>query len=279
MKKPSNCADPAENAWEWCGQVISKLPTDYIASLSCCARFIIEAIASGNLVDIHTAQMLNDLLPSFLARPPNSDVEDTFVHSYLSPALRAVFHTDKHFQIEWANAALSDDIAKYKPEFKVATQVLNKKLTLVVTEIKPPKHHSSVESDCVKLCRQMKQCFNDLVLAGVPSPIVCGLKFDGFFMETFVLDMPAPKIYRVAKLASVDIYRDLSQFSLIPSVVSHLVQVKNIAVKVAQDTEETILADHRHLRHPKPSLPSSWISYNHYVLIDLHSTGHTEVMQ
>ena len=131
------CAKSAENAWKWCGQVISQPPADYIASLSCCARFVIGATASGNLVDIHTAQVLNDLLPSFLARPSNSDVEDTFVQSYLSPALRAVFHTDEHLQIEWANAALSDEVVKYKPDFKVSTQVLNKKLTLVVTEIKP----------------------------------------------------------------------------------------------------------------------------------------------
>ena len=79
-----------------------------------------------------------------------------------------------------------------------------------------------------------------MVLAGVLSPVVCGLKFDGLFMETFALDMPAPKVYRVVKLASIDIYRDLSQFNLIPSIVSHMVRVRNIAVKVAQDAEETV---------------------------------------
>ena len=97
---------------------------------------------------------------------------------------------------------------------------------LVVTEIKPPKSHSSVESDPVKLCRQMKQGFNDMVLAGVPSPVVCGIKFDGSFMETFALDMPSPKVYRVYKLAGTDIYRDLEQFDLIPALISHLLQVK-----------------------------------------------------
>ncbi|OAD01816.1 hypothetical protein MUCCIDRAFT_111155 [Mucor lusitanicus CBS 277.49] len=259
-------ASSPSNAWKWCNQVKDNAPFDYIESLAVCAGFTIEATTSKNLVDIHTAQVLNDLLPSFLFRPPNAAIEDTFVQAYLSPALRSVFVTHERLQYEWANAALSSDEVKYKPDFKVFTQILNKKLMLVVTEIKPPTSHSSVESDTVKLGRQMKYCFNQLVLSGVPSPVVCGLKFDGFFMETYAMDMTAPKIYRIFKLASVDIYRDLSQFTLIPTIVSYLLQIRSIAVKVAKDAESTILAANNDLRQPEPSLPPSWLTYDHYVL-------------
>ena len=182
------CEEAATQAWKkWCSDVMTRPPVNYIASLPTCARYALEATASRNSIDIHTAQVLNSLLPSFFFCPPYATIQDTFVQSYLASALRAVFTTNEHLNIEWANAALSEDARMYKPDFSVATHVTNKKHKLIITEVKPPKSHSSVESDMVKLGRQMKQCFNKMVIAGVPSPGVCAFKFDRAASEQTML--------------------------------------------------------------------------------------------
>lgn len=134
-------------------------------------------------------------------------------------------------------------------------------------KIKPPKSHSSIESNLVKLCRQMKKYFNDMVLAGAPSPVVCGIKFDGSFMETFVLHMPSPKVYCVYKLAGVDAYHGLEQFNLIPALISHLLQAKNMILKVIDDVEAAILTVNENLRKLECSSPSSWLSYDYCVFM------------
>lgn len=94
------CAEVVSQAWKWCSDVMTKPPVDYIASLTTCAQFTLEATAFRNLVDVPTAQVLNILLPFFLFGPPDATIEDAFVPSYLDPALCAVLTTNKHLKIQ-----------------------------------------------------------------------------------------------------------------------------------------------------------------------------------
>lgn len=101
--------------------------------------------------------------------------------------------------------------------------------------------------------------------AGVPSPLACGLKFDDF-LWMHALDMPAPKFYRIYKLTNVSVYLGLFKFSLIPNIVPHFLQVRNIALKTAVDADKAILAANEWLRRPEPTPPTSWLTCDRYVL-------------
>lgn len=178
----------------WCLEIATSPPPNWIVALDICADYMKSATAATDksIIDIQTAQDLSQVLPSFISSAPNRSVEDSNVHHYLAPLLQSVFSTDRRFQTEWANVSLSSDSKSYKPVFKLYDSFLNVKCIVLVSEFKPTKNYSSVESDLVKLARQMKLSYNHLVIHGVPEPLVCGLFCDGLKLTTFVLDLVSP---------------------------------------------------------------------------------------
>ncbi|GAA5816089.1 hypothetical protein MFLAVUS_009611 [Mucor flavus] len=94
------------------------------------------------------------------------------------------------------NGALNDD-STFKPDFQVFSRAINIKCIVVVTEFKPTSRNSAVESDLVKLGKQMKLIYNNLVAKRIPKPSVCGLLCQRETLCTYVMDMPSSHAYRM----------------------------------------------------------------------------------
>jgi hypothetical protein len=103
---------------DWCLRIERSPPADWLSSMTLCAKFLSEAYASKNILDIHTAQVLTSILPVFLNAPPKISLEDSYVHNYLSSLLSSVFSSDLLLNMKWANGQLKTDKA-YKPDFLV----------------------------------------------------------------------------------------------------------------------------------------------------------------
>lgn len=73
--------------------------------------------------------------------------------------------------------------------------------------------------------------------------------------------MPAPKINRVYKVTSVNIYRNHSSFYLIFDLASNL-RLRDIALKAAIDAQKAILMANARFHHLEPFLPIWWIAYD-----------------
>ncbi|KAI8966941.1 hypothetical protein BDF20DRAFT_797804, partial [Mycotypha africana] len=69
----------------WCRNIEVSRPVDWVSSLSLCAQLLQKASESKNLVDLHTAQILTQILPVLINGPPDDSNEDSYVHYYLSP--------------------------------------------------------------------------------------------------------------------------------------------------------------------------------------------------
>lgn len=59
-----------------------------------------DACEAKNLIDIHTAQVLTQILPMFINDPPDQSIEDSYVYNYLSPILTTVFGPEPLLKIE-----------------------------------------------------------------------------------------------------------------------------------------------------------------------------------
>ncbi|CEP12945.1 hypothetical protein [Parasitella parasitica] len=150
--------------------------------------------------------------------------EDAYVRHYPSPIILSLFESARRLKTRWANG---NDIKKhdpisYKPDFCVYTQTININCVIPIAEFKPTDNNSAVESDEVKLRRQMKAAYNDLVENRIPNPIVCGMLAQGKRISNYVMDMIAPQLYRFRKISEVDLCFTLSQLDSLPTIVLRL---------------------------------------------------------
>ena len=111
-----------------------------------------------------------------------------------------------HFHM--ANDALNDNLI-FRPGF----QVVNVRCIVIVAEFKPKSRNSAVKSNLVKLGKQMKLVYNDLIEKRVPKPITYRLLCQGKNLHT--CHIPGDND---------------SRFSLISVVCSQLLQLPELAI-------------------------------------------------
>lgn len=126
-----------------------------------------------------------------------------------------------------ANGELQKD-SKFKPDFVVYSISINVKCILVLGEFKNLSNHSAIESDKVKLGKQMKAIYNELVMNRVQNPVVCGIICEADDIYTYYMDMKSPKLYRLVSVSKVKLFRTLDEFYFLPYVISCIIQLKVI---------------------------------------------------
>lgn len=131
---------------------------------------------------------------------------------------------------------------------------------ILIAEFKHKNQNSYIESDLVKLGKQMKITLNLLIKDGVKKPKVCGIRCEGEEVYTFIMDIPSPKLYRMCNVSKIKLFKNLDQISLLPSILSHLLHLKTIACETASKMEEAILYKYDNLKRPSPNPPTDWIS-------------------
>lgn len=248
------------NCYDWCMDIEVSPPVDYITSITLCADLLKKACDSKNFLDIHTAQILTQILPVLVNGPPEDSTEDSYVHYYLSPLLSSVFSTDPLLKMKWANGKLMNNQNEYKPDFLLYNTSGNKKCVIIIAEFKPSEKNSYVESDLVKLAKQMKETLNEMIINGVSKPEVCGIHCEGENVYTYIMDLPSPKLYRLVNASKIKLFKSLDQISLLPSVITQLLCLKNVALKTAIKSEAALLYSYRNLKRQAPNPPKDWIS-------------------
>ncbi|KAI7858164.1 hypothetical protein BDC45DRAFT_329155 [Circinella umbellata] len=59
------------NCYNWCLKIEACSSVDWSSSLSLCAKLLTTACKSNNTLDMHTAQILTQILPVFTNGPPD----------------------------------------------------------------------------------------------------------------------------------------------------------------------------------------------------------------
>lgn len=225
-------------------------PADWFSSLSLCTQLLQKACESKNLLDLHTAQALTQILPVLINGPPDDSNEDSYVHYYLSL-----------LKMKWANGQLSrNNKVAFKPDFSVYSISGSAKCVVLIAELKPTEKNSYVESDLVKLAKQMKVILNTLIINGVTKPKVCGVHCEGENVLTYVMDLPSPKLYRISNASKIKLFKNADQMSLLSNVVKHLLCLKEVALETATKIEAASLYSHSNLKRQASNPPVSWFS-------------------
>jgi hypothetical protein len=113
---------------------------------------------------------------------------------------------------------------------------------LCVSEIKSPSNGNQVESDLVGLGKKMKMMVNTLIRKGVSNPVVGAIVLEGNKMTTFRMDLKYPKLYRMIELAAIHLPNNLQDVGSLPSVLSCVLQLKNIVKRTAIAAKKSAIA-------------------------------------
>lgn len=97
---------------------------------------------------------------------------------------------------------------------------------LGIGEFKKTNNYSTIESDIVKLGKQIKSTYNDLVSKRIPNPTVCGIICQGDEIITYFMDMQSPKQCRMVKVSRVKLFKSLEELYFLPHIISSIVQLK-----------------------------------------------------
>lgn len=101
---------------------------------------------------------------------------------------------------------------KYKPDFVIFVNHSQDRYDVGVSEIKSPHRkgvNTIVESDQVKIGKEMASMINYLVMEGVNHPVVGVILLEGYKMKTYKMDLQYPKIYRMIELSSMNLCDNL----------------------------------------------------------------------
>ncbi|KAG1411751.1 hypothetical protein G6F58_008395 [Rhizopus delemar] len=249
------------SCYDSCMSIEVSPPVDWVFSLTLCAELLTKACKSKNHLDIHTAQVLTQVLPVLINGPPNDSNEDSYVHYYLSPLLSSVFASDPLLKMKWANGQVNNnDNNSFKPDFLVYNLSESVKCVVLIVEFKLTEQNSYVESDLVKLAKQMKATLNKLITSGVTMSKVCGIHCEGENVHTYVIALPCSKLYRMTNASKVKLFKDLNQISLLPNIITHMLCLKGVA------SETAVHYSYSNLKRPVPLPPLNWLSNDNGVL-------------
>ncbi|KAI7847469.1 hypothetical protein BDC45DRAFT_562282 [Circinella umbellata] len=263
-------------AWSHALSKINVATTNWFDIQETTLPFLNDARANNNKIEMIAANTLHRLALNFCYGAPDVKLEDSFVHNIVSVVFESVFHSDLLLSHQWANGCLAGTKRKvasslgtlFKPDFVVFMQHRQDRYGLAVSEIKSPCNANSnnvIESDRVKMGREMKWMLNDLLKKGVHDPVVGGILLEGYKMKTYKMDLRYPQVYRMIQLSSVTLFDHLQGASMFPSILSNILQIKGIIRKTAIRAKKRALA--KSDGEPRTfSPPLSYMSTRHCVL-------------
>ncbi|KAI9473813.1 MAG: hypothetical protein EXX96DRAFT_621444 [Benjaminiella poitrasii] len=88
----------------------------------------------------------------------------------------------------------------------------------------------------------------------------------GNSLHTYVMDLISPKVYRMISVAKLKLFGDLAQITCLPSILTHLMCLKNIAHESALKIETAVVSTCANLKRPAPCPPLYWLSKDFFVL-------------
>ncbi|KAG1391981.1 hypothetical protein G6F60_012285 [Rhizopus arrhizus] len=230
----------------WCTSISLKRHRNWIVGLTDSAKYLVEATALNNIVDIHAMQAVVELVPVFISTPLNYSIEDTYIHNWIAPILKPIFSCEPLLSIEWANKYINQH---HKPDFITSVKGINSWLPIVVGEFKKPGFTPCLETDLVKTGKEMRTMVNGLVRIGVDNPSAGAILIQGRVINTFKMDIVAP-----------------NNLSILPTIVSRFLQIKEISLETARKMQAL---DRERAAQMKPSSLSpqyAWLSKSNLIL-------------
>ncbi|KAG2202175.1 hypothetical protein INT46_007690, partial [Mucor plumbeus] len=229
--------------------------------------FLHEAMKTmdDNPLDLIVANILHRAALLFSNGTPDSDLEDSFMHNFIATLFEDIFMLDTILESKWANGQLSgkrkcDDGTHFKPDYVIFITQRSHRLDLSCAEAKSPINNRIIfpKSDLVKLGQEMRWMLNKLVREGVGKPVVGGILVTGFQTQTYKMELIDIGVYRMVELSKTLFFRNIHELTLIPTIVSNLLQLKHVILTTAKKANDRLCSKSKGIP-PRHDPPVSWL--------------------
>ncbi|KAI9265240.1 hypothetical protein BDA99DRAFT_426793, partial [Phascolomyces articulosus] len=99
---------------------------------------------------------------------------------------------------------------------------------IIAVEVKPPNKSldGQLQSDFVKLEKEMKDIVGLLVDHRAQNPVAGGILVKGYSASTYTLELVSDGVYWMSLLGTFDLLRFPADVSSIPKIIEHFVQLR-----------------------------------------------------
>ncbi|CDH51066.1 hypothetical protein RO3G_15572 [Lichtheimia corymbifera JMRC:FSU:9682] len=227
----SGCPSISSDLILWCHSLTTT--TDKWAIMKKkCLDIMNMAYEKGDDTDILATNILFNIAPRIARKRDTYLIEDTFIHLYLDSLLDDMFSTEEIFY-QSANSSLESS-TQMKPDWLNYIRPWHMKIDITTCEVKPPSKQGNCEhSDFVKLGLEMRGMLNKMLdIIEVEDAMVFGILVEGYHFTTYAMDLKA-QVYRMIQLGSCNLMSQQSDLGAFPALFHCLLQVKTLAVIVA----------------------------------------------
>ncbi|KAI8139785.1 hypothetical protein BJV82DRAFT_626136 [Fennellomyces sp. T-0311] len=199
--------------------------------------------------------IITTMVKKFNVWESNCVLEATFIEQHITPITQEVFarHSismrlgESHVAGD-AHGLMADYIGSH-------TTTTGAKYDLLVVEVKPPAKSSrnQLQSDFVKLGKEMKDIIDALIDFGVEAPCACGILVEGFAVKTYSMQLKCEGVYVMLHHESVRLLETPEDVHSLPAIVECFVQLKNIVQPTIKRIDEIALSS-----EPSHGAPASW---------------------
>ncbi|CAO3588281.1 unnamed protein product [Absidia cylindrospora] len=168
-------------------------------------------------------------------------LESTFIHQHLMPFMTNIFENEQELHRKLGEAYVSrygDDLDNGSAALMANYTVLHRtsfgqEFDLLVVEVKPPGKTSSgqLQSDWVKIGKEMKRMVDCLVNTGIDNILVGGTLVEGFSCSTYMMDLKHDGVCRMTQLSHFYLLRGPSDIALVPEIIEYILQLKAILLQ------------------------------------------------
>lgn len=194
------------------------------------------------------ASLLTELVDKFVSWMADCCLESTFINQHMMPFLQQVFNKDEQLCGRLGESHLGDN-RELMADYTVSHQAPDGRcFDLLAVEIKPPGKSSNcqVQSDFIKMGKEMKCMLDCLINAGVDAPVTCGLLVEGFKCTTYSMQLKADGVYLMVEHGQSHLLQTPLCIPNVPGIVEHLLQLKSLL----SSTLDAIDTLHTHTARP-----------------------------
>ncbi|CAJ0764273.1 9470_t:CDS:10, partial [Entrophospora sp. SA101] len=169
--------------------------------------------------------------------------EDSFVHKALESVLKAFYQDTANIKLKWSTDVLEASAHRKKkfdpslrgriPDFSVSYSYKNRKVDLLVVEVKPP---NKVFADLVKLGNELKDVLDKAAEDGIccNNLRVCGLLVEGFQCSFYIMDLKYEAVYRIIHVGKFFLPCNFYNLDTAPTTIEIMMQMKHIFTQSAK---------------------------------------------
>ncbi|KAG1048970.1 hypothetical protein G6F43_008679 [Rhizopus delemar] len=180
-----------------------------------------------------TTRIVSSLLPHLTSDDTQKEGEATVIIEALRPFIYDCIITQiKGINFEWLTYHLTP-----------GSNHSNINDELFFIEVKRPGKYNNghLESNLVKLDKEMQIALNKSILRKVASPEVVGLLIEGYTATTYKMDLKFNGQYRMMELSRFHFVREcIDDILLVPAVMEKLFQIQTIIQKTLEELYDSL---------------------------------------